>query len=136
MKSVSASVRNIKFSMKTKMAIAVTLLVAILLTATGAIFSQFFRKELQNSISSQSFTLVSSLAREIDGKLRATREHLLGIAQMVTPEVFSNPANIKDFLNNQTDNKLLFGNGIFLSFVCHSWVESPRSLFLLVRMPH
>ncbi|MGE4545937.1 MAG: EAL domain-containing protein [Pedobacter sp.] len=114
MKVRSVSVRNIKFSLKTKMAVAVTLLVAILLATTGVIFSQFFRKELENSISSQSFSLISSLAREIDGKLRATREHLLGIAQRVTPEVLSDPANVKDFLNQQTDNKILFDNGIFL----------------------
>lgn len=105
---------NIKFSLKTKMAVAVTLLVAILLTASGVIFLQFFRKELENSISSQSFTLVSSLAGEIDGKLRATRGHLLGIAQRVTTEVLSDPANVKDFLKQQTDNKILFDNGIFL----------------------
>lgn len=114
MKVRSASVRNIKFSLKTKMAVAVTLLVAILLTATGIVFSQFFRKELENSISNQSFTLVSSLAIEVDGKLRSTQEHLLGIAQMITPEVLAEPANTKNFLHNQNDNKALFDNGLFL----------------------
>ncbi len=114
MKSVSASMRNIKFSMKTKMAVAVTLLIAILLMATGAIFSQFFRNELQNSISCQSFTLVSSLAREVDGKLLATREHLVGIAQMVTSDILSEPSKVKVFLDNQIDNKIVFDNGLFL----------------------
>jgi two-component system NtrC family sensor kinase len=96
------------------MAVAVTVLVAVLLTTTGVIFSQFFRKELQNSISQQSFTLVSSLAKEVDGKLRGTQEYLSGLAQTVTPEDISNPAKALAFLEGQSTSQNVFDNSLFL----------------------
>ena len=114
MKTVPTGVLKIKFSLKTKMLVAVTLLIAILLTTTGAIFSQFFRDQLKNSISAQNFTLVSSLAREVDGKLWTTREHLSGIARMVTPEVVSVPDKAMAFLETQSTNKILFDDGLVL----------------------
>lgn len=96
------------------MTLAVTLLTAILLTITGAIFSQFFQQELQTSISEQNFTLVSSLAREIDSKLQASRQHLSGIAHNVTPSILSEPTKAKEFLESQGGHQFLFDNGLFL----------------------
>lgn len=114
MKTVPKFKWKVKFSLKSKMVVAVTLLTAILLTTTGVIFSQFFQQELKNSISRQSFTLVSALAREVDGKLWSTRENLVGMARMVTPEVASDRDKAKGFLESKKSERILFDNGLFL----------------------
>jgi diguanylate cyclase (GGDEF)-like protein/PAS domain S-box-containing protein len=107
-KMLMKPVQNNKTSLKTKMAVAITLLTAVLLATTGAIFAHFFRQALEDSISRQNFTLVSSLANQIDSKLKFTQQHLSGIAQLVTPVILSDPEKTRQFLADRSDSQLLF----------------------------
>ena len=101
-------------SLKSKMTVAVTLLTAVFLAATGWGLFELFRQELQATISRQQFTLVTTLAAEIDGKIRTTRDHLQAVAEMVTPALLSDRKAAGRFLDLQRDNQLLFDNGLVL----------------------
>jgi diguanylate cyclase (GGDEF)-like protein/PAS domain S-box-containing protein len=101
-------------SLKSKMTVAVTLLTAVLLASTGWGLFEFFRQELQSSISRQQFTLVTALGAEIDSKIRTAQEHLLAVAGMVTPELLTDRKAAGRFLELQGDNQLLFDNGLVL----------------------
>ncbi len=103
-----------QLSIKIKMAMAVFVLVAALLGLTGVFAFQYFKENLRDTISRQQFTLVSALAEEIDGKIRATQNHLQAMARMVSPEVLADPARAEAFLHSQEDNQELFDNGLFL----------------------
>lgn len=112
MSEKAASRRNI--SLKSKMTVAVTLLTAVFLATTGWALFEFFRQELQTSISRQQFTLVTALATEIDSKIRTARDHLQAVAQMVPPEILTDRKAAGRFLELQRDNQLLFDNGLVL----------------------
>lgn len=103
-----------KTSLKTKMAVAITLLTALLLATTGAIFAHFFRQALEESIARQNFTLVSSLANQVDSKLQLLQQHLFGMAQQVPPTVLADPDKARRFLAEQKDNQRLFDHRLAL----------------------
>lgn len=105
---------NCKLSLKSKMAITVTLLTAIMLAWTGHVFSRLFGEEFKKSISRQNYTLVSSLAAEVDGKLLSARDHLVAVSTMIAPDVLSSKDKATSFLEGQRDNQILFDNGLFL----------------------
>jgi diguanylate cyclase (GGDEF)-like protein/PAS domain S-box-containing protein len=112
MSEIADSRRGI--SLKSKMTVAVTLLTAVFLASTGWALFEFFRLELQASISRQQFTLVAALAEEIDGKIRTASDHLQAVAQMVPPELLADRKAADRFLELQRDNQLLFDNGLVL----------------------
>lgn len=106
--------QNHQTSLKTKMAVAITLLIAVLLAATGATFAHFFRQALKDSISRQNFTLVSSLAHNVDAKIRFAQHHLCSVAQMATPAILAKPETARRFLLDHRGNRTLFDNCLAL----------------------
>ncbi len=96
------------------MAVAITLLSAIMLATTGTLFAHFFRQALEDSISQQNFTLVSSLANQVDSKLQLAQQHLCSMARMVTPARLAEPDKARLFLADQRDNQVLFDHRLAL----------------------
>lgn len=114
MKMAIGKKRNRTLSLKSKMTVAATLLTAVLLSMTGVVFSRYFKQELENTIASRNFTLVSALAGEIDRKVCSTRDQLQAIAQTAPSEYISEPGVARTFLEKHRHNLTLFDDGLFV----------------------
>lgn len=103
-----------KLSMKTKMALAVSLLfvVLIVLLAWGAL--SFQERSLKKAISRQQFTLVSSLAASIDDKLGLAHNALITEARQIRPQALFDADLAQGFLDARISLHSVFDNGLFL----------------------
>lgn len=101
-------------SMKTKMALAVSFLFVsvIVLLAWGALSYQ--EQSLKKAISRQQFTLVSSLAANIDDKLGLAHNALITAARQIPPEALRNTERAQHFLDARIALHSVFDNGLFL----------------------
>jgi diguanylate cyclase (GGDEF)-like protein/PAS domain S-box-containing protein len=96
------------------MALPVSLLF-ILAVASLAYYSHaFFSREWKENISRQQFSLVSSLADNIDDKLRIAQKSLLASAAQLPLDAVSDPDKAQRFLDNRYALKSLFDNALFL----------------------
>lgn len=103
-----------KLSLKTKMALAVSLLflVLIVLLAWGAL--SFQEQALKKAISRQQFSLVSSLAASIDDKLELAHNALITAARRIPPEALLDGDLAQGFLDARISLHSVFDNGLFL----------------------
>ena len=101
-------------SLQTKMALAVSLLflVLIVLLAWGAL--SFQERALKKAISSQQFSLVSSLAASIDDKLELAHNALITAARRIPPEALLDGDLAQGFLDARISLHSVFDNGLFL----------------------
>lgn len=101
-------------NMKTKMALAVSLMfvVLIVLLAWGALYFQ--EQSLKKAISRQQFTLVSSLAASIDDKLGLAHNALITAASQMPPEALLDADLAQGFLDARISLHSVFDNGLFL----------------------
>lgn len=101
-------------SMKSKMALAVSLLfvVLIVLLAWGAL--SFQERSLKKAISRQQFTLVSSLAASIDDKLGLAHNALITEARQIRPQALFDADLAQGFLDARISLHSVFDNGLFL----------------------
>ncbi|MBT0653056.1 PAS domain S-box protein [Geomobilimonas luticola] len=101
-------------SMKTKMALAVSLMfvVVIVLLAWGALYYQ--EQSLGKAISRQQYALVSSLAANIDDKLALAHNALITAARELPPETVRSSDRAQHFLDARILLLSVFDNGLFL----------------------
>ncbi len=101
-------------SLKTKMALAVSLLflMLIILLAWGALVFQ--ERSLKKAISRQQFALVSSLAASIDDKLGLAHNALITAAHQMPPETLLDADLAQGFLDARISLHSVFDNGLFL----------------------
>ncbi|HEY3307671.1 MAG TPA: cache domain-containing protein [Desulfuromonadaceae bacterium] len=100
-------------SLKTKMALAVTILFIFFVIAASYASLAYFESQLKESISNQQFSLVSSLADDIDNKLRIAQNALMAVAATASPDAFTNPISAQNFLDHQAGLLSIFDNGLF-----------------------
>ncbi len=108
-------VRDVRhFSMKTKMVLAVSLLfvLVIVLLVWGALFYQ--EQALKKAISQQQFSLVSSLAANIDDKLGMAHNALIHTSRELPVEAVAAPDSAQRFLDARITLHSIFDNGLFL----------------------
>lgn len=101
-------------SLKTKMAVAISLLFLVFGTVLGWSIFASFRQHFKEGLSTQQFTLVSSLARELDNKLTLAQSALLAAIPRVPADVTTDADAAQRFLDGKTSLHLLFDNGLFL----------------------
>jgi signal transduction histidine kinase/DNA-binding response OmpR family regulator/HAMP domain-containing protein len=101
-------------SLKTKMCIMVSLLVAVSLSLTTLFAFWYFSKQFKDVISRQQFTMVSAMAEEIDTKLAQAQTQLVGIAGTIPPDTLKNPQKARAFLRSRSDTGVTFDNALFL----------------------
>lgn len=102
-----------KTSLKTKMALAVTGLFILFVIAAAYFTITYFEHSFKESISSQQFSLVSSLADSIDNKLRIAQNVLIAVAPQAPSEVWSDSDAAQQFLDSRLSLRSIFDNGIF-----------------------
>jgi PAS domain S-box-containing protein len=101
-------------SLKTKMCVVVSLLVAVSLSLTMLSAFWYFSRQFKEVISRQQFTMVSAMAEEIDAKLTNAQSQLVGIAGTIPSDMLNNPQKAQAFLLSRSDTSVTFDNGLFL----------------------
>ena len=104
----------LNLSLKTKMFIMVSLLVAASLSLAMLSAYWYFSKQFKEVISGQQFTMVSAMAEEIDSKLANAQAQLVGIADTIPPDTLKDPQKAQAFLRSRSDSRVTFDNGLFL----------------------
>jgi PAS domain S-box-containing protein len=101
-------------SLKAKMSLVVSLMAAAGLSLVTLAASWYFEKQFKDTISRQQFTMVSTIAEEIDSKIRTAQTELLTAATTLTPDILNNPGRAQGFLDNRPDTAAIFDSGVFL----------------------
>jgi diguanylate cyclase (GGDEF)-like protein/PAS domain S-box-containing protein/hemerythrin-like metal-binding protein len=103
-----------RFSLKTKMSIAVSLLVTVLMAGMAFWFIVNFNKHFRENIATQQFVLISERAKDID-------ETILHIQQVITAEAadfatmnVTGPAQAQHTLDGDSQLLTLFDHGVLL----------------------
>ena len=108
--------RYFKISLKTKMALAATGLFILFIIPGSFLTLWYFERGFKESISTQQFALVSSLADAIDEKLKIAQNSLIAVASIAPPDAFTNANSAQRFLDLHTDLQPIFDNNtVFIS---------------------
>jgi len=99
---------------KTKMTVAISLLIALLLSSL-AFFGLFYLEgRLKELIFSQQYTMVSAVADQLDDKIRTAQTELTLVAKTMSHDLVTVPAKVDRFLMGRPDTLAMFDNGVYL----------------------
>ena len=101
-------------SLKTRMTVAVSLLVAVLLMGMAFLALSYFQGQFKETISRQQFALVTAMAAEIDAKIATVETGLSSIARRITPAVLADRRLARTFLDDRQYAGMTFDGGLFL----------------------
>jgi diguanylate cyclase (GGDEF)-like protein len=104
----------ISLSLKTKMSVAVSLLVVVLMASLAFLISTHFHHRFKEAIAAQQFALVTEMTRDVDETIDSVRETLVGAAASFPRHAVEEPVLAQRFLQNWLTLRELFDNGIFL----------------------
>src|SRR5476649_1346514 len=99
-------------NLKTKMSLAVSLLMTVLLCLLALSAFWYFSRQFKDTISRQQFTLVSALAEEIDSKILNAQKELVAMAGSATSNLVVNPRQARIFLDAQAGTRTVFDSDI------------------------
>ncbi|MDD5284469.1 MAG: cache domain-containing protein [Desulfuromonadaceae bacterium] len=100
-------------SLKTKIALAVSLLFVLFVTTASYFTLSSFERSFKESIATQQRSLVLSQAHNIDDKLKIAQNALIAVAAVAPGDVFVNPDKGQRFLDGNVGLLSIFDNGIF-----------------------
>jgi diguanylate cyclase (GGDEF)-like protein/PAS domain S-box-containing protein len=100
-------------SLKTKIAVFVSLLVVILAIVTSSYILSYFEATFKETIAEQEFTLISGMAQEIDNKLETVHNALIAASKSVDPALLTDPEKAQAYLDSKSSLHSLFDNHIF-----------------------
>ena len=101
-------------TLKTKMTLAVSLLVAGIALFIGFVNLFEFERHYKKMIADQQFLLISALADEIDDKLETAQNSLVAVSKLVTPEVIKSKQEAQHFIDDRVGISSIFEGGLFL----------------------
>jgi diguanylate cyclase (GGDEF)-like protein/PAS domain S-box-containing protein len=101
-------------SLKTKMAVAVSLLVISLGLLLSYFTFTYFERLFKEAIADQEYTLIDTMADEIDNKFDIVHTALIVTGSKVTPDIVADPDKAQAFLDAQTALRAIFDNRIYL----------------------
>ena len=103
-----------KISLKTRMALAVSLLF-VLFSATISYFSiSYFEDKYKQSLASQQYALACAIAGDIDNKLVTLQKALVSVSTKVPPGIIVDADNTQRFLDERVTLHALFGTTLFI----------------------
>lgn len=100
-------------SLKTKTACAVSFLFVLFVAVVSWFTFDYFERTFKKSITAQQFSLVTSLADNIDDKLSIAHNSLKAVAATAPATVFADPNQGQKFLDANVGLLSVFDNGIF-----------------------
>ena len=101
-------------SLKSKMALAVSLLFILFSLGMTWFTLSFFQNRFEADLTGQQVTLAASLAQSIDNKLEMARTAMNGATAKVTPEIVSSPRKSQQYLDSRPTLQAIFDDGIYL----------------------
>jgi len=101
-------------SLKTKMALAISSLITVLLVIVALSARVYLENEQKKMISSQQLTMVTAIADQLDDKLHTAQAALSAVACGMTPEMIADPVKANSFLAGRPDILGMFDNGVVL----------------------
>ena len=84
-------------TLKTKMTLATSLLVAGIALFVGIVNLFEFERHYKKIIADQQFLLISALAEGIDDKLETARKSLIAVAKLITPGMIADKQQAGSF---------------------------------------
>ncbi|MBU5612112.1 cache domain-containing protein [Geomonas azotofigens] len=101
-------------SMKTKMTLAVFLLVGFLMTVSAVASFLFFERTFKRSISQQQAVLLDSLASQIDDRISDFTRELHNLSSRLPPQAVAHPEQAQRLLDTEQRQRAFFDNSLFL----------------------
>lgn len=101
-------------SLKTKMSVAVSVLMTAVLLSLAMVSLWYFERQFKETVSGQQYTVVSVLAEEIDKKVQSAQEGLLAVAGKATPDLILDSRKAQAFLDDRTGTRTVFDSGLFI----------------------
>jgi len=99
-------------SLKTKMVLAVSAVVILLLAAMSSIVFIYFEATFKEAIANQEFAMVQRMVREIDDKLDTAQATLIAISETVTPEILGDIDKAQALLDSKVGVKTIYDNHV------------------------
>lgn len=123
-------------SLKTKMALAVSLLFIVFSVAIGYFSISYFENKYKQSLASQQYALACAIANNIDNKLILLQKSLVAASEKVTPAVIADAGKAQRFVDERVTLHSLFDTTIFLldkdgTIIAESPVLPERRVFNL-----
>ncbi len=104
----------VRLSLKTKMSVAVSLLVIILMAWSASLIITRFEKRFKETFAVQHNALINEMARDTDDALKDTRQAIIAAASTIPRAAAKNRALAQQVLDRRRGLRNLFDNGIFL----------------------
>jgi two-component system cell cycle sensor histidine kinase/response regulator CckA len=101
-------------SLKTKMILAVSLLITVVLSLLAFSAFWYFERQFKDTISVQQFTLVSAMADAVDSKIQNAQSELVAVAARASSNLALNPRQARNFLDSRAGVRTVFDSGIFI----------------------
>ncbi|MRR54868.1 MAG: PAS domain S-box protein [Deltaproteobacteria bacterium] len=101
-------------SLKTKMSVAVSVLMTAILLSLAMVFLWYFERQFKETVSEQQFNMVSVLAGEIDKKIQSAQEALLAVAGKAPPEMVLDSRKAQAFLDDRVGTRTFFDSGLII----------------------
>ncbi|ACM19541.1 sensor diguanylate cyclase/phosphodiesterase, Cache_1, HAMP and PAS domain-containing [Geotalea daltonii FRC-32] len=101
-------------SLKTKMSVAVSLLVIALVGALALSLFSYFENQTKKSIAQHQAVLISGIADDIDDKILRSLNALISVAKTISPDIINDPEKAQIFLDKRPGTHSIFDNGLFL----------------------
>ena len=99
-------------SLKTRITLAVSILVVSIISVTSFFSLRYFEKHLKETLSSQQFTLVSVLADDFDYKITDSHNLIIDTARKISPSIISDRLRARQILDQEIELLNTFDNGI------------------------
>jgi len=103
-----------RFSLKTKISMAVSLLVALLMAGMAFWFISNFNRHFRKNIAAQQFALISERAHEMDETIRDAQEIINAKAEELSGITMMTPTRALSELKSDPDLEILFDHCIFI----------------------
>ncbi|MFA7405328.1 MAG: cache domain-containing protein, partial [Pelobacteraceae bacterium] len=100
--------------MKTKMALAVSLLFAVVIALFAVFIFTYLERSFKKAITDQQYAMVSNLAINLDDKLRMAHNALITRSHGIPAAVINDPDQAQHFLDDRSALLSMFDNGLFL----------------------
>lgn len=101
-------------SLKTKMSIAISLLVVALVSALAASLFEFFKRQVKKSVAEHQLILITEIASDIDDKIMRAQEALVAVSRTVPRSILKDSEQAQQFLDSRPGTHSIFDNGLFL----------------------
>ena len=92
----------------------VSLLVALILSLLTLGACWYLEQQFRTTVFSQQFSMVSTIAGEIDARIHGTRKQLEALAGSIKPELLNGPQTAQKFLQQHPEALAVFDSGLLL----------------------